>query len=101
MPTVNIVCLQDAEEAFRKIARVLIEDLSNRPEKNPQSEYLSSTDVLHVLGISRATLARWRQLGSLPHYRIGEKILYLNSDVAQLVQKNKIISIYKQRITNG
>ena len=58
--------LQTLREEFRQIAcfiRELKHDYSVLEEKIE----LSSADVLHLLGISKASLARWRESNSIPY----------------------------------
>ena len=58
--------LQTLCEEFRQIAcfiRELKRDYSVLEEKIE----LSSADVLHLLGISKASLARWRESNSIPY----------------------------------
>ena len=58
--------LQTLHEEFRQIAcfiRELKRDYSVLEEKIE----LSSADVLHLLGISKASLARWRESNSIPY----------------------------------
>jgi excisionase family DNA binding protein len=40
-------------------------------DTHPQSDYLTVSDVAHVLGLSRMTVYRMCQAGSLPHIRTG------------------------------
>lgn len=58
--------LQTLREEFRQIAcfiRELKRDYSVLEEKIE----LSTADVLHLLGISKASLARWREANSIPY----------------------------------
>lgn len=57
--------IQSLREEFRQIAyfiRELKRDYSILEEKIE----LSTSDVLHLLGISKASLARWREANSIP-----------------------------------
>lgn len=57
--------IQSLREEFRQIAyfiRELKRDYSVLEEKIE----LSTSDVLHLLGISKASLARWREANSIP-----------------------------------
>ena len=57
---------QTLREEFRQIAcfiRELKRDYSVLEEKIE----LSTADVLHLLGISKASLARWREANSIPY----------------------------------
>ena len=68
--------LQTLREEFRQIAcfiRELKRDYSVLEEKIE----LSSADVLHLLGISKASLARWRDSNSIPYrYVSSNHVLY-------------------------
>ena len=94
MPTLpvrlELVSLEDARRAFAQEARAI---LGERPKKQaspaPASrQYITSGEVQELLGISKATLARWRKNGTLPYSKIGAKVFYNRIDLDKLIQES-------------
>lgn len=50
--------------------------------------YVSDKDLSELLKINRRTLIQYRQKGLLPYYRVGGKIIYRESDIRRILEKN-------------
>ena len=90
MSPIQILTLDDARAAIR-LELSEIRDSSKDCDDNrrvPVGEYLSTQDVLKALRISKATLARWRRDKKIRFSKIGEKLLYLRSDIEELVRSH-------------
>ena len=51
--------------------------------------WLDKDEAALVLNISDSTLAKWRNNGVIPHYRILNKIYYKLEDIEQVLNNNK------------
>lgn len=51
--------------------------------------YLTDTELAGKLKLSKRTLLDYRNSGILPYYQIGGKILYRESDIVRLLEKNR------------
>ena len=51
--------------------------------------YLTDTELAGKLKLSKRTLLDYRSSGILPYYQIGGKILYRESDIVRLLEKNR------------
>ncbi len=51
--------------------------------------YLTDTELAGKLKLSKRTLLDYRRYGILPYYQIGGKILYRESDIVRLLEKNR------------
>ena len=54
--------------------------------------YLTDTELAGKLKLSKRTLLDYRSNGILPYYQIGGKILYRESDIVRLLEKNVSVS---------
>lgn len=99
MSTIEIISLEDAKTAIREEMESIFSRLSVEIQKGNQdsAKYLSSSEVLKVLGISRATLARWRAQNRIAFSKIDGKILYESSKIEELVQRHSISHGYSRR----
>ena len=59
--------------------------IGNPPETD---EWLDNEAVCKRLGISTRTLQEYRNLGTLPFYKIGGKILYKQSDIQTMLERH-------------
>ena len=50
--------------------------------------YLTGEEVCSQLRLSTRTLQEYRNLGTLPFYKIGGKILYKQSDIQAMLEKH-------------
>ncbi len=62
-----------------------------RPVMNGEI-YLSGEDVCKLLHISKRTLQQYRDDNILPYIQIGGKIIYKESDILTILEKNYISS---------
>ena len=58
--------IQGLREEFRQVA-CFISELKRDYSVLEEKIELSTSDVLHLLGISKASLARWREANSIPY----------------------------------
>ena len=54
-----------------------------------RENYLTDTELAGKLKLSKRTLLDYRSSGILPYYQIGGKILYRESDIVRLLEKNR------------
>lgn len=52
--------------------------------------FLTDTELSQYLKLTKRTLQEYRNIGKLPFYQIGGKILYRESDIEQLLLKNRV-----------
>lgn len=52
--------------------------------------FLTDTELSQYLKLTKRTLQEYRNVGKLPFYQIGGKILYRESDIEQLLLKNRV-----------
>ena len=85
----QIVTVEDLQQ-FRL---QLLEDLKVliQPTNNPsQREWLRSSDVRKMLGISHGTLQNLRIKGVLPFQKLGGIMFYRYEDIARLLNGDKV-----------
>ena len=58
-------------------------------DRQEQEKLLGSAEVCKLLNISKSSLQRYRDNGSLPFTKIGGKYLYIPADVKRLIQEGK------------
>ena len=54
-----------------------------------QNTYINSVEACLLLRISRSTLQKWRDNGTIPFYRIGGKFLYSPTELKKAMNKKK------------
>ncbi len=54
-----------------------------------KEEWVSNQDFLRLMGISKLTASTWRSRRKISYSKIGKKIYYKRSDIAQLIQKHR------------
>ena len=59
-----------------------------RPLLNGQ-RYMTDAELSQYLKLSRRTLQEYRNNGLVPYYQIGGKILYRESDIEELLERNR------------
>ena len=52
--------------------------------------FLTDTELSQYLKLTKRTLQEYRNIGKVPFYHIGGKILYRESDIEQLLLKNRV-----------
>ena len=61
---------------------------NNNPTLN-WHRYMNDAELANYLKVSRRTLQEYRNNGILSYYQIGGKILYRESDIEELLEKNR------------
>lgn len=51
--------------------------------------YMTDAELSQYLKLSRRTLQEYRNNGLVPYYQIGGKILYRESDIEELLERNR------------
>ena len=95
MDTIIISDRAHVEQFFTKELRRVFSQLISELDENPREakDWLSGPDVLHLLGISRPTLARWRDSGHLEFCKVGRKILYERSALNSFLRSNSRVGV--------
>lgn len=65
------------------------EDLCRNTGDKSLQKWLDNQEVCQLLGISKRTLQRYRDNGTLPYTQINHKIYYRPQDVEQAINKLK------------
>ena len=60
---------------------------NSKPTLNGE-RFLTDKEVYQRLRVSRSTLQEWRYSGQLPYIQIGGKILFRESDIQAMLDKN-------------
>lgn len=71
----------------RAVARKL-EDVD--PISEPPKEWLTNKEAQEFLDLSRATLQRYRNSGTLPYSKIGSKIYYRYEDIVAVLKEHQV-----------
>jgi excisionase family DNA binding protein len=53
-------------------------------------EFLTNREAQQYLGLSRMTLQRYRDDGTLPYSRVGNNVYYKRADVIALLENNSV-----------
>lgn len=80
-------------EDLQRFRLQLLEDLKIliQPVNNPsQKEWLKSSDVRKMLGISHGTLQNLRIKGVLPFQKLGGIMFYRYEDIARMLNCNRV-----------
>ena len=89
------VITQDNEEVIQihKRLKDTLTKLENILKNNNQTvnkhRYMNDAELASFLKVSRRTLQEYRNNGIIPYYQIGGKILYRESDIEELLEKNR------------
>jgi hypothetical protein len=84
--TFEIITKQDLKDLKKDIIKEISLILEGKTEKK---EWLKSSEVKEMLGISDGTLQNLRINGTLPHTKIGGTIYYEYVDVVAILKINK------------
>lgn len=57
--------------------------------------YLTETELAKQLKLTQRTLIEYRKTGILPYYKLGGRILYRESDIVDLLERNKVVAFKK------
>ncbi|GHT34552.1 transcriptional regulator [Bacteroidia bacterium] len=76
-------------EIIEKLSSVLSE-INKHTMRRPLNDdfFLTDKELSQKLKISRRSLQDWRNEGRIRYYQIGGKILYRESDIQALLEKN-------------
>lgn len=83
----EIACYKRKFEALRNRMELILEHF--RPVMNGEI-YLSGEDVCRLLHISKRTLQQYRDDNILPYVQIGGKIIFRQSDILAILERNYI-----------
>ena len=56
-----------------------------------QSEWLTIQDLSDVMNINVDTQAKYRSAGTIPHYKIGKRIMYKASEINDWLNQHKVV----------
>ena len=94
-PQENLVVVTDEEEIqclFDKAVEAtlpqLFEKLSSAG-REPPKEWLSNREAMEYLDLSKSTLQRYRDDGTLPYSKLGGNIFYRRDDLLHVLQQNR------------
>ncbi|GIV60281.1 MAG: hypothetical protein KatS3mg043_1370 [Rhodothermaceae bacterium] len=84
--------LDDLRAAIRQdLEEVLRPDARTAEARNPDPlAYISNAEAMRLLGVSRATLQRWRDSGELPYARVGSMIFYRREDLEAFIGRHLV-----------
>ena len=74
--------------ALAELSSLIQQAMKNRTPHLNGEKFLSNRDICQQLHISSRTLQDWRDTGVIPFIQIRGKILYRQSDVLMLIEKN-------------
>lgn len=76
---------QRLKETLKELEQIL----KNMPPSLNRHRYLTDAELAQYLKLSRRTLLEYRNAGILTYYQLGGKILYRESDIEELLERNK------------
>lgn len=92
MITILIVTDKVIESLSEKLSALFNEALlkmTRKPSPEPiVREYIDNRELCLMLGVTKRTLARYRQIGDLPYRIIGGKVYYRPSDIQKWLEKS-------------
>jgi excisionase family DNA binding protein len=76
-------------DTIEKLSRILSE-IGKHTMRGPLNNefYLTEKEILGKLKVSRSTLQEWRYSGRISYIQIGGKIIFRESDIQALLEKN-------------
>lgn len=85
--TLIVVAPLDLKEAFLQWEKERKNELiSQNPIPTLPENYLTAEEAAEKLGVTKTTLWRWAKTGYLKKNKVGNKILYKESDVLKLME---------------
>ena len=77
----------------RELRKLIREEAANaltlaeerRPETPGKKEYLTNAEASRYLDVSKSTLQRWRDNGTLPSTRIGRNVYFRREDILEVL----------------
>lgn len=90
----NSIILQGINtDDLKKLFREVLEEKSKKEakpkESNKKFEYLNRFEVVELLKISLPTLNNWSKSGIVQSYRIGNRVLYKESEIENAIHSVK------------
>lgn len=77
-------------ENLEYLTRLLDTDTNKfRPLLNGE-RFITDSELAGILKLTNRTLVEHRMSGLLPYYKLGGKILYKESDIINLLEKNRL-----------
>lgn len=76
--------------ALDELSTIIQQAMKNRTPHLNGEKFLSNRNICKQLHISSRTLQDWRDMGLIPFIQIRRKILYRQSDMLKLIEKNMI-----------
>ncbi len=54
-------------------------------------KYLTPKELIAILPIKRSTLYYWTHTGFVPHYKVGKKIFFRETDIEHWMEKRRVV----------
>ncbi len=83
----NVDPVSYKQEIINELRKVLLEELKNI-QPQPEKEYLSRDEVCEMLKVSKPTLHNWAKEGVLIPFKIGNRVLYLKSEIEDSLNRS-------------
>lgn len=94
----NLLLVTSEEQLDRllseKVEAALSRVLNSRPDsaRPPPKEWLSNRETMEYLDLSRSTLQRYRDDGTLPYSKLGQNIYYRRSDLLAVLEEHRRVN---------
>lgn len=75
-------------DAVKEVLPFVAKDLE--PPERPPKEVLSNREAREFLDVSKSTLQRWRDDGTLPYSKVGSSVYYERSDLLRVVREHRV-----------
>ncbi|WP_169332222.1 helix-turn-helix domain-containing protein [Gracilimonas tropica] len=87
----NEIVVTPQTELRRIVADEITKALAaSKPTKPaPEKEVLNTSEAMKYLGVSRSTLQRWRNDGTVPFRKINGSIRYTRTDLDRVLDNNR------------
>lgn len=78
------------EAAVEKAVRRLLDSRAEAKEEPGGKGWLTNREAMAYLGLSKATLARYRADGTLGYSRLGSSVYYRRADVEAVLERSAV-----------
>ena len=92
----NLLLLTSEDEIQRLLDNAVdatlsraLDDLSP-PGREPSKEVLSNREAMEFMDLSRSTLQRYRDDGTLPYSKLGGNVYYEREDLLRVVREHRV-----------
>ena len=86
---IAVIDAHSLERMIRRAVQSASKDCTQRPRIfKERKSWLTNAEALEYLGLSKATLSRFRSSGKLPYSKVGKSVYYRRSDLDKLLQAN-------------